>query len=355
MTIQEAIRQVTSGGKGLTVFESIDVFTEIMSGKATDAQIAAFIVALRMRGETPEEITGAATVMREKATHVIPNDPSNVVDTCGTGGDNAGTFNISTAAAFIAAGAGAVVAKHGNRSVSSKCGSADVLESLGVNISADAVTMKECLDTIGICFLFASSLHKAMKYAIGPRKEIGIRSIFNILGPLTNPSLASAQLLGVFSPDLTETMAQVLKNMGTKKAYIVHGLDKLDEISICADTRVSELSNGTVRTYVIKPEDFGITRALRQDILGGSVQENAEIIKNILAGKKGPHRDIVLINAAHAIAAAGIAENPREAFALARNSIDSGAALEKLRLLREKTSAYAPPQTMRTNRPIRLQ
>jgi anthranilate phosphoribosyltransferase len=339
MTIQEAIRQVTSGNKGLTVREAIDVFTEIMSGKATDAQIAAFIVALRMRGETPEEITGAATVMREKATHVLPKDPLKVIDTCGTGGDNAGTFNISTAAAFVASGAGAVVAKHGNRSVSSKCGSADVLESLGVNISADAAVMKECLDAIGICFLFASSLHKAMKYAIGPRKEIGIRTIFNILGPLTNPSLASAQLLGVFSPDLTETLALVLKNMGTKKAYVVHGLDKLDEISICADTRVSELSSGTVRTYIIKPEDFGVTRASHQDIAGGSAQENAEIIKNILAGKKGPHRDIVLINAAHAIAASGIVENPKEAMALARVSIDSGAALEKLRLLREKTSA----------------
>jgi anthranilate phosphoribosyltransferase len=338
MTIQEAIRQVTSGGKGLTVRESIDVFTEIMSGKATDAQIAAFIVALRMKGETPEEITGAATVMREKATHVLPKEPAHVVDTCGTGGDNAGTFNISTAAAFVASGAGAAVAKHGNRSVSSKCGSADVLESLGINISADAGTMKECLDTIGICFLFASSLHKAMKYAIGPRKEIGIRTIFNILGPLTNPSLAPTQLLGVFSPDLTETLAQVLKNMGTRKAYVVHGLDKLDEISICADTRVSELANGTVRTYVIKPEDFGIKRALHQDILGGAARENATIIENVLAGEKGPHRDIVLINAAHAIAAAGIAAHPREAFGLACTSIDSGAALEKLRLLKEKTS-----------------
>lgn len=340
MTIQEAIRQVTSGGKGLSVSESIDVFTEIMSGKATDAQIAAFIVALRIRGETPEEITGAATVMREKAIHVLPKDPVNVVDTCGTGGDNAGTFNISTAAAFVAAGAGAVVAKHGNRSVSSKCGSADVLESLGINISIDADKMKECLDTIGICFLFAPSLHKAMKYAIGPRKEIGIRTIFNILGPLTNPSLASSQLLGVFSPDLTETMAQVLKNMGTRNAYVVHGLDRLDEISICSDTRVSELANGTVRTYMISPEDFGIKRALHEDILGGSAQENAEIIGNVLSGKKGPHRDIVIFNAAYAIAAAGIAANPRDGIDLASNSIDSGAAREKLRLLREKTCAH---------------
>ena len=215
MTVQEAIRKVSSG-KDLSIAESSDAFNEIMSGSATDAQIAAFIVALRMKGETSDEITGAATVMREKATRVMPADSSHVIDTCGTGGDSAHTFNISTAAAFVAAGAGAVVAKHGNRSVSSKCGSADVLEALGVNIGIDASTMKKCLDEVGICFLFALSLHKAMKYAIGPRKEIGIRTIFNILGPLTNPSLAPGQLLGVFSEELT-TMAMVLKNLAASR------------------------------------------------------------------------------------------------------------------------------------------
>jgi anthranilate phosphoribosyltransferase len=337
MIIQDAIRRVTSG-TGLSLAESTDVFTEIMNGKATDAQIAAFIVGLRMKGETPEEITGAAAVMREKATHVLPENSAHVIDTCGTGGDGANTFNISTATAFVAAGAGAVVAKHGNRSVSSKCGSADVLEALGVNISAGPEKMKECLDTIGICFLFASALHQAMKYAIGPRKEIGIRTIFNILGPLTNPSLAPAQLLGVFSPELTETMAQVLKNLGTNKAYVVHGLDKLDEISTCAETRISELSNGMIQTYSIKPEDFGFKRALHENILGATAQENAEIITGVLNGKKGPHRDIVLLNSAFAIAAASLTQNPQSGLSLAAHSLDSGAARKKLHLLIEKTN-----------------
>jgi anthranilate phosphoribosyltransferase len=336
MVIQDAIRRVTAG-IGLSVSEAIDVFSEIMIGKATDAQIAAFIVGLRMKGETPEEITGAATVMREKATHVLPESRAHVIDTCGTGGDGANTFNISTATAFVAAGAGAVVAKHGNRSVSSKCGSADVLEALGVNISAGPEKMKECLDTIGICFLFASALHQAMKYAIGPRKEIGIRTIFNILGPLTNPSLAPAQLLGVFSADLTETMARVLKNLGSQKAYIVHGLDKLDEISTCAETRVSELSNSGITTYLITPEDFGFKRARHEDLSGAGARENADIIASVLSGKKGPHRDIVLINAAYAIAAAGLAESPQAGLAMAAFSIDSGAARKKLALLVEKT------------------
>jgi anthranilate phosphoribosyltransferase len=336
MLIQDAIRYVSTG-KGLSVQESIDVFSDIMNGKATDAQIAALIMGLRMKGETPDEITGAATVMREKAIHILPRTSAHLIDTCGTGGDGSNTFNISTAAAFVAAGAGAVVAKHGNRNMSSKCGSADVLEALGVRISVSPETMKECLDTIGICFLFAPALHQAMKYAIGPRKEIGIRTIFNILGPLTNPAFAPSQLLGVFSPELTQTMAQVLKNMGSQTAYVVHGLDKLDEISICANTRISELSQGVVRTYEIKPEDFNIKRATHQDILGGSAQENAEIIKNVLSGKKGAHRDIVVINAAHAIAAAGLADSALSGLDLANQSIDSKAAYQKLQLLIEKT------------------
>jgi anthranilate phosphoribosyltransferase len=316
----------------------MDVFNEIMDGKATDAQIAAFIVALRMKGETIEEITGAAMVMREKATSVLPKTYDYVIDTCGTGGDGAQTFNISTAAAFVAAGAGAVVAKHGNRSVSSKCGSADVLEALGVSIGADPGIMKECLDDIGICFLFASALHKAMKFAIGPRKEIGIRTIFNILGPLTNPSRAPAQLLGVFLPELTDTMAQVLKNMGSRKAYVVHGLDKLDEISLCAETRVAELSSGAVRSYFISPEQFGFKRATHADIVGATASENAAIIIDILDGIKGPRRDIVTLNAGFALAAAGKAQTPEIGIAMACESIDSGAAKEKLRLLIKKTA-----------------
>ena len=336
MTIQEAIRQVSSG-KSLSIAESSEVFDGIMSGGATDAQIAAFIVALRMKGETPEEITGAATVMREKATHVIPGDTRHVVDTCGTGGDGARTFNISTAAALVAAGAGATVAKHGNRCVSSKCGSADVLEALGVNIGVDAGVMKQCLDEIGICFLFAPAYHKAMKYAIGPRKEIGIRTIFNILGPLTNPSLAKAQLLGVFSPELTVIMATVLKNLGSTRAYVVHGMDNLDEITITAETHVAEVANSAVRTYTIKPEDFGFSRHPLSAIAGGTAQENAAIVKEVLGGKKGPRRDIVVLNAGFAIAASGIAKDPKEGIAMAQEAIDGGMARKKLERLVEKT------------------
>jgi anthranilate phosphoribosyltransferase len=336
MTIQEAIQQVIAG-KSLTTSQSSDVFNGIMSGNATDAQIAAFIVALRMKGETPDEITGAATVMREKATHVVPGDPRHVVDTCGTGGDGAHTFNISTAAAFVAAGAGATVAKHGNRSVSSKCGSADVLEALGVNIGVDAGVMRQCLDEIGICFLFAPAYHKAMKYAIGPRKEIGIRTIFNILGPLTNPSLAKAQLLGVFSPELTEVMATVLKNLGSSRAYVVHGMDNLDEITISAETQVAEVANGAVSTYTIKPEDFGFSRHPLSAVAGGTAQENAAIVKEVLGGKKGPRRDIVVLNAGFAIAASGIAKDPKEGIAMAQEAIDGGMARKKLERLVEKT------------------
>jgi anthranilate phosphoribosyltransferase len=338
MTVQEAIRQVTSG-KSLSIAESSDAFNEIMSGNATDAQIAALIVALRMKGETPDEITGAATVMREKATHVVPSDARHVIDTCGTGGDGAHTFNISTAAAFVAAGAGAKVAKHGNRSVSSKCGSADVLEALGVNIGIDAAAMKKCLDEVGICFLFAVSLHKAMKFAIGPRKEIGIRTIFNILGPLTNPSLAPAQLLGVFSEELTTTMATVLKNMGSTRAYVVHGMDNLDEITTTAETLVAEVAVGEVKTYRIKPEDYGIARSPLSALIGGNAEENAAIIREILSGAKGPRRDIVVLNAGFAIAASGIAADPRDGIVLAQKSIDSGKAMEKLEKLVAMTKA----------------
>jgi anthranilate phosphoribosyltransferase len=336
MNIREAIGHIISG-KNCTTAQAIDVFNEIMTGKATDAQIAAFIVALRMKGETPDEITGAATVMREKATKVIPIGSEHLIDTCGTGGDGAQTLNISTCAAFVAAGAGAVVAKHGNRSVSSKCGSADVLEALGVTIAAKADVMKKCLDDIGICFLFAPAMHQAMRYAIGPRKEIGVRSIFNILGPLTNPSSAPAQLLGVFSADLTETIATVLRNLGTRKAYVVYGLDNLDEISICSETQVSELADGVIRTYRISPEQFGRSRATLHDLLGGTAPENAEMIRSVLSGKKGPKRDIVVLNAAFALAAADIAKTPGEGVTIAERSIDSGAAMEKLQLLIAKT------------------
>lgn len=339
MTIQEAIRSVTSGSC-LSTGETRSVFNQIMGGEATDAQIAAFIVALRMKGETVDEITGAAEVMREKATPVLPENTEHVVDTCGTGGDRSNTFNISTATAFVAAGAGATVAKHGNRSVSSKSGSADVIEALGVNITVTPETMKKCLDDIGICFLFAPSLHKAMKHAIGPRKEIAIRTVFNILGPLTNPSRAANQLLGVFSPDMTEPLAKVLANMGSAHAYVVHGLDGLDEITLSGRTRVSELANGSVNTYEISPHDFGIKTASTDAIAGKGPEENAEIIRAILAGtENGPCRDIVVLNAAFAIAASGIAKDPNEGAARAAEALDSGAASEKLSRLAEITTA----------------
>jgi len=337
MNIKEAIKYVIDK-KDLSFTEAKEVFNDIMSGNATDAQISAFIVALRMKGETASEIAGAASVMREKAIHVIPSNTQYLIDTCGTGGDNSNTFNISTAAAFVAAGSGARVAKHGNRSVSSKCGSADVLEALGVNINADANVMKKCLDEIGICFLFAPSLHKAMKYAIGPRKEIGIRTIFNILGPLTNPSLAKSQLLGVFSLELTKVLANVLNILGSTNAYVVCSLDNLDEITLTAETQISELSSQTIKTYTIKPEDFGFKRCSLSDISSQSIQQNTQIIKDILNGKKGPIRDIVVLNAGFAICASGIAKTPQEGIMLANQSIDTGKALEKLNKLIELTN-----------------
>ncbi|MBD3420998.1 MAG: anthranilate phosphoribosyltransferase [Chitinivibrionales bacterium] len=332
MTIQQAIKEVIAGAN-LSREQAKEVFNDIMSGNATDAQIAAFIVALRLKGETSDEIAGAAEIMRAKATHILPQKDEYVVDTCGTGGDGAHTFNISTAAALVAAGAGAKVAKHGNRSVSSKSGSADVLEALGVSLSIDSERMKTCLDEIGICFLFAPSLHTAMKHAIGPRKEIGVRTIFNILGPLTNPSLTRAQLLGVYHPDLTSTLAQVLSTMGTAKAYVVHGADGLDEISTCAPTHVAEVSCAKVISYTIEPGQFGIKKAASHNIAGGSPRQNAAIIRGILDGTQGPCRDIVVLNAGFALAAAGIAADPQQGIEQAGAAIDSGQARTKLDLL----------------------
>jgi anthranilate phosphoribosyltransferase len=336
MNIQEAIKKITTM-ENLTTSECCEVFNQIMSGEATPAQIAGFLIALRMKGETVEEITGAAQSMRDKATHVTVSNPSHVIDTCGTGGDGANTFNISTAAAFVAAGAGATVAKHGNRSVSSKCGSADVLEALGVNLAVPPEKMQHCLDHVGICFLFAPALHTAMKFAIGPRKELGVRTLFNILGPLTNPANAPRQLLGVFTAELTEQLGHVLANLGSTKAYVVHGLNRLDEISISAPTQVSELSEGRVTTYQIQPEDFGIKRAPDQAILGGEARQNAQIIRDIFAGQQGPHRDVVVLNAGFALAAAGVVATPAEGIAKAAATIDSGAAGQKLEQLCELT------------------
>jgi len=316
--------------KNLTRQEAALTMDTIMRGEATPSQIAAFITALRMKGETVDEITGCAEKMREHAINIKPRQ-TNLVDTCGTGGDVSGTFNISTVSAFVVAGAGIPVAKHGNRSVSSKCGSADVLEALGVKVDIEPKQVEECINKVGIGFLFAPKFHQAMKFAMPPRKEIGIRTVFNILGPLTNPAKASAQVLGVFNPDLTEVMATVLGNLGIKRAMVVHGMDGLDEISISDKTKVSEQKNGKVKTSFIKPEDFGMKKGKKEDILGGSINENVKIAYAVLKGEeKGPKRDVVLINAAAAIYVGGKAKDLKEGVKLAAKSIDSGAAYKKV-------------------------
>jgi len=339
MDIQSAIKAVTAG-KSLSITEASNVFTSIMEGAATDAQIAAFIVGLRMKGESADEITGAAGVMRDKAARIVCDSHHNLIDTCGTGGDGSNSFNISTAAAFVAAGAGARVAKHGNRSVSSRSGSADVLEALGVNINLNAAQISGCLNSLGIGFLFAPALHSAMRHAAPARKQIGIRTVFNILGPLTNPARTANQLLGVFSPNLTETMAQVLRNMGSKRAFVVHGFDPIDEISVCAATQISEIKEGGITTYKIEPEDFGLKKAKPQEIAGGDSAFNASIIIDILNNKKGAARDVVVLNAAFALCAADIVQSPQDGIAAAQNSIESGAALGKLQALIEFTSKF---------------
>ncbi len=317
--------------------EMSDTMREIMEGKVTDAQIGAFLTALRLKGETIAEITGAAKVMREKALSI--KSPAGTVDTCGTGGDMAHTFNISTTSALVVAGAGIPVAKHWNRSVSSKSGSADVLQALGVNIELSPEKVEKSLMEVGFGFLFAPLFHGAMKYALGPRREIGIRTVFNILGPLTNPAGAKYQVLGVYSSDLTETMAKVLGNLGCIHAFIVHGEDGLDEITITGRTRVSELKGGRVENYFIEPADFGIKAGRIDDLLGGESKENAEITINILKGEKGPKRDIVLLNASAAIVASGKAKDLKEGVAVAERSIDSGSALRKLEEIKEATKS----------------
>lgn len=321
----------------LSEAESETVMEEIMSGNATQAQIAAYLTALRIKGETVDEITGAVRVMRSKATRINVDDP-HVVDTCGTGGDRLGTFNISTTTAFVVAGAGVTVAKHGNRSVSSKSGSADVLKALGVNIDVPPEKVERCVNEIGIGFLFAPLYHPAMRHAIGPRQEIGIRTIFNILGPLTNPAGASCQVLGVFSSHLTETLAHVLVNLGSTHCFVVHGSDGLDEITITGETMISEGFNGTVKNYKTRPGDFNIKTGTLEDIKGGSAEDNARIVLNILQGEKGTKRDIVLLNTAAGIMASGKVSDVTSAIEMAEESIDSGNALKKLEALRRSTS-----------------
>lgn len=334
LSIKEAIKRVV-GGADLDEAEMSLVMSAIMEGEAEPAAIASFITALAIKGETAAEVTGAARVMRAHATKVAVPVGAVVVDTCGTGGDAAGTFNISTASAFVVAAAGLTVAKHGGRAVTSKCGSADVLKTLGVNIDAAPKRMELCLREVGIGFLFAPLLHGAMKYAAPVRGAIGIRTIFNILGPLTNPAGATRQVLGVYAESLTELMAEVLRNLGAERAFIVRGEDGLDELTLTGRTKVTELSEGELKTYYVTPEDFGLTPCTAADLAGGDAEENAGIILQIFKGKKGPARDIVILNSAAAITAGGGSASIKEASLIAGQVIDSGGALKKLQKLVE--------------------
>lgn len=326
--IKEAIESLVAG-RSLTSEQAAGVMEEIMSGKATPAQIAAFITALRIKGETADEIAGLARVMLAKAIPVKVTSP--VVDTCGTGGDKSSSFNISTAAAFIAAGSGLKVAKHGNRAMSSRCGSADVLETLGVDIELGAEAVAECLEKIGIGFMFAPLFHPAMKYATGPRRDISIRTVFNILGPLVSPAHAQFQVMGVATKELGEQIASVLHRLGTKHALVVHGMDGMDEISITGKSLVWEVTEeGVLPPYEVAPQYFGFKEAKLKEIKGGTPEDNARILRSILKGERGPRRDIAVMNAAAAIVAANRASDLKEGARIAEESIDSGRALEKL-------------------------
>ncbi|MDD5559832.1 anthranilate phosphoribosyltransferase [Candidatus Methylomirabilis sp.] len=340
--ILEALQKVVER-RDLSPEEAFMTMEEMMSGKASDPQIAAFLTALRCKGETVGEITSFARAMRTHVSPVVVGARCNVpllVDTCGTGGDAGHTFNISTAAAFVTAGTGVRVAKHGNRSVSSLCGSADVMEALGVDLTLTPEQVGNCIDEVGIGFLYAPLLHTAMRYVMTARRDIRIRTVFNILGPLTNPAGASAQVVGVYEDRLTELLASALNDLGSKRAFVVFGLDGLDELSPTGESRVSEVKDGHVHTYVVSPEDFGLQRATLRDLQGGSAAENAAIIKKILGGEMGPKRDVVVMNAALAIVAGGKADDFKEGVRLAARSIDAGAAMEKLCRLVEFSRRY---------------
>jgi len=332
--IQEAIKKVVDR-KDLDRAEAVEVMKEIMSGGATEAQISCLITALRMKGETIEEITGFACTMREFAVKVRAETSSGlIVDTCGTGGDVSGTFNISTCSVFVTAGAGVTVAKHGNRSVSSKCGSADLMEAIGVRLDMPVEKIEQSLREIGLAFLFAPKMHPAMKHAIGPRKQIAVRTVFNILGPMTNPAGANAQVMGVYTPDLVEPLANVLNNLGTKHSFVVHG-SGLDELALTGETRVSEITEGRVKNYVISPGDYGLKQCSLEDLRGGDAGANLDILTGILKGDKGPKRDAVLLNAAAAITAGGAAKDIKEGIRIAEDSVDSGKAMKKMEALRD--------------------
>jgi anthranilate phosphoribosyltransferase len=339
--IDEILKQIDTG-EDLTRAQADGVMEQILSGAAADTQIVKLLSGLQVKGETVDELVGFATAMRRHATKIFPshvarqNEP--LVDTCGTGGDAKGTFNVSTAAAFVVAGAGVRVAKHGNRSISSKCGSADVLEELGVRIDLEPEQVARCIDEIGIGFLFAPAIHAATRHAMRARQEMRGRTVFNLLGPLTNPAAASAQVTGVYQASFTELMARALGELGVKRAFVVHGADGLDEISIAGETCVAELRDGAVRIYTVVPEDFGLPRASLENILGGDAKHNAQIIHKVLGRSllyraHGPHRDIVRANAAAALVASGRASDWVDGVRIATESIDSGAARERLEAL----------------------
>ena len=348
--IKEAIARVVER-HDLTEAEMVEVMGEIMGGEATPAQVAAFITALRMKGETVAEITGAARVMRDRATPIrvgsvldldrddINLDRETILDTCGTGGSGTRSFNISTTVALVVAACGVKVAKHGNRSVSSICGSADVLEALGVNLSVTSEKVETCIHEAGVGFLFAPALHGAMKHAIGPRREIGIRTIFNVLGPLTNPARADRQVLGVYRVELVETLARVLVSLGCRRGFVVHGDDGMDELTLTAPTHVAEIRDGMVALETVTPEQFGFGRCALSELQGGDAVENAAIVRGVLAGDPGPKRDVVLLNAAFALVAAGVVDTVAAGIDRARVAIDSGAARGKLEQLVVLTNA----------------
>jgi anthranilate phosphoribosyltransferase len=349
--IVDVLHRIATHRQSLSREEARAVMSEVLTGQCTDAQIAALLVALHMKGETVEEIVGFAEAIRAAAVPLAAAGNSTIdvsgterdalVDTCGTGGDASGTFNISTATALVAAGAGVRVAKHGNRSVTSKCGSADVMEALGVNITLPPARIAECLKEVGIAFLFAPAMHSAMKYVQPARRELRLRTVFNLLGPLTNPARASAQVVGVYSDDLVEKLAEALSMLGLRRALVVHGSDGLDEITISGPTRVAEVRDGQVHSYEVTPEEFGLARAPIEAISGGDAAENATIIRELLAGKKSPCRDVVLLNAAAALVAAGRKDHLGHALGLAATSIDSGAAAAKLESLAAFTRQHS--------------
>src|SRR6201997_5234347 len=346
--ILDALHRLTSHSQSLSREEARAVMADVLAGKCTDTQIAALLVALRIKGETVEEIVGFAEAIRAAASPLPIRGAEalavsgtgrdalaeeSLVDTSGTGGDASGTFNISTATALVTAGAGVRVAKHGNRSISSKCGSADVVEALGINIQLSPERAAQCLREIGICFLYAPNLHPAMKQVQGVRRELRMRTMFNLLGPLTNPAQASGQVVGVYSLDLVEKLAEALSMLGLRRALVVHGFDGLDEITITGKTRVAEAHAGSVRSYEVEPGEFGMRRAALQDIAGGDAAENAAIIRGVLSGEKSARRDVVVLNAAAALVAAGRADHIGRAIPMAVKSIDSGAAAGKLQAL----------------------